>query len=193
MYRSPRPPCSISLNRASWLGFSSKSAYRKDLAILEKSFTSAILRSTELHLWSSLLKAYRLMLLGQSVRLINRPALQGPMIFLIRSWSKSPFAFLMREYVDFSITPRKSRWSARRKKSWGMCSCLRVLFHLPRARNLHFWDMAVLCILHPEDISNKVITLSTNKNSHGLVMARFKLSQKAYRTYLVSMVGTRVI
>ena len=128
------------------------------------------------------------MLCGLKFRLMKRPARQGPMTFLILSWSKSPLAFLVREYVDLRITPRKSRWSDNIKKSCGIIFCFSFVFHFPRGRNLHFCDIAVLCILHPDDRSNRVITLSTRRNSQMLVMAGFRSSQYAYSFYLVSIV-----
>ena len=69
-----------------------------------------------------------------------------------------------------------------------MC-CFSSVLHFPKARNLHFWDSAVLCILQPEANSKIVITLSTNLNSHRFVIAGFKSSQKVYRMYLVSSGG----
>ena len=65
-------------------------------------------------------------------------AFHGPIIFSTRSCK--------------ICDPKKSRWSERVKNLNGIISWVREFFHLPRDRNLHFWDYAVLCILQPKSI-----------------------------------------
>ena len=89
-----------------------------------------------------------------------------------------------------SVTPRKSRWSDKVKKSNGTISWVKEFRHFPKGRNLHFADPGVRCILHPELSSKIVITLSTSKNSYMLVIAGFRSSQKAMILYLVSIEGS---
>ena len=85
-----------------------------------------------------------------------------------------------------SCTPRKSRWSDNEKNACGIIACVSSSFHFPSARNFHFWEAAVLCILHPDDRSKSVITLSTKRNSQRLLIAGLRSSQYAYSTYPVS-------
>ena len=123
---------------------------------------------------------------------MNLPPFHGPMVFLTLSFRISPFALRVEENVAIRVTPRKSRWSDKVKKSKGTISCVREFRHFARGRNLHFVDPGVLCILHPELSSKMVITLSTNKNSYILVIAGFRSSQNAIILYLVSMEGSCV-
>ena len=104
---------------------------------------------------------------------IKRPPFQGPMTFLIRS----PLTFLVAMKVDFKVTPRKSRWSEREKKPWGIIACVSSDLHFPSGRNLHFLDSIDLCIMQPDAFSKIVMTLSMRRNSHSDVTASFTSSQ----------------
>ena len=84
---------------------------------------------------------------------------------------------LVPDGVAWRVTPRKSRWLERVKKGRGIMAWVMVFLNLPSGRNLHFYDSAVRCILHPEAISKMVITLSTRMNSHLLVIDGFRSSQ----------------
>ena len=46
--------------------------------------------------------------------------------------------------------------------------------HLHSAKNLHCLDSADLCIFHPEESSQRVITRSTRRNSHRFHIAGFQ-------------------
>ena len=96
---------------------------------------------------------------------MNLPPFHGPIVFLTLSFKISPFALRVEEYVAMRVTPRKSKWSDKVKKSKGTISCVKEFRHFPKGRNLHLVEPGVLCILHPELSSNIVITLSTSRNS----------------------------
>ena len=86
----------MSLNRISSDGFMSKSAYMNFLAAELKCCRSDTLGAMVLHLYKILLKAYRFVLCGRSVRLMNLPPLHGPITLFIRSFSTSPLTLLVR-------------------------------------------------------------------------------------------------
>ena len=159
------------------------------LAAELKCWRSETLGEMALHLYRSLLKAYRFVLWGHRERLMNLQPLHGPITLLILSLSTSPVMLLVRWYVGLRVTPRKSRWPDREKKLCGIMCCFRWNLQLPSGRNLHFCDAAFRCILQPEASSKIVIILSTRRNSQRLVMAGLRSSQYAYRIYLVSIVG----
>ena len=120
------------------------------------------------------------------MRLMKRPPFQGPITDFILVWRTSPLTFL----VELKVTPRKSRWSERVKKSCGISACVNVVFHFPRGKNLHFFEAAVQCIRQLEESSNRVITLAISRNSQKFVTTGFRSSQYAYRVYLVSRLGS---
>lgn len=105
------------------------------------------------------------------------PVLHGPIMFCILLCNSSPFDFLVAVYVDFRVTPSMSRWSDSLKKLHGRSSCVKVPFHLPNGRNLHFPDVGSLCIMQPELFSNIIIAWSTIMNSFIEVMLGFRSSQ----------------
>ena len=96
MHVKPNPPCFMSLNRIISVGFISRSAYMNFLAAELKCCRSETLGAIVLHLYKILLKAYRFVLCGRSVKLMNLPPLHGPITLFIRSFSTSPLTLLVR-------------------------------------------------------------------------------------------------
>ena len=129
---------------------------------------------------------------GREVRGRNLPDFQVPICSLIFFFRISPFSLRVVEWEEYNFTPRKTRWSVILRYGRGLSSCCKTPFHLPKIRILHFSLLGSLCSLQPDDLSYSQQALSTNRNSHIVVISGLQSSRYPCTLYLVSTGGRGV-